>query len=186
MLRVTEHGLGELREAEELMNAAKGLVEAGDWSGALGCVGDIVRWWDRHRGNEEKEPPDPTDAEAERETRPLPLAALPSLTALPLAISDLTIQIALQLESALQSYLLSTLASAELDVPYDKERFRDHVIPIVEGLVRCGAGDAVEGVWREVVTLAVREGSRKVRFSVLIGELSRISADCAAPTCSAS
>ena len=81
---------------------------------------------------------------------------------IPPSMSDLTTQIALQLESALQSYLLSTLSSAELDVPYDKERFRDHVVPIVEGLVRCGAGDAVEGVWREVVTLAVREGSRKV------------------------
>lgn len=161
VLRVTEQGMEELREAEEVMAVARSQVEGGDWAGALGCVGDVVRWWERHRPKEETEPPDQND-EGEGTQHPLPLATLPSLSAMPLAISDLTTQIALQLESALQSYLLSTLSSAELDVPYDKERFRDHVVPIVEGLVRCGAGDAVEGVWREVVTLAVREGSRKV------------------------
>lgn len=162
VLRVTEAGMAEMQQIEELLTVAKGLVEGGDWAGGLSCANDVVRWWERHRLRQEDEPPDPPDdGELEPEHPQLPLSTLPAFAALPLAISDLVTQIALQLEAALHSYLLSTLSSAELDDAYDEERLRHHVSPIVEGLVRCGAGDAVEGVWREVVTLAVREGSRK-------------------------
>ena len=193
VMRVTEQGLDEIKQLEGVLDVTRTFVEADDWAGGLTCLGEIGEWWVRHLPEGEQVGVDATTGEGSgfagapdpdgpiRHTQHvhLPLSTLPALSALPQLFSDLRTQIALQLESSLHSYLLTTLSSAELlphpgegtdkasaaeaEMPaYDAERFQAHVAPMVRGLARCGVMDGVEGVWRDVVTLAVREGSRKV------------------------
>lgn len=165
VLRVTEGGIRSVGELEELVRVTKGLVEAGDWAGGLGCLGDVVRWWERHALLEDQKPA--TNGDIDMPSSPtspsLPLSTLPALSQLPSALSDLTASIASQMETALTSLLLSVLAQADSEKPLDKTGFRGSMEPMLVGLARCGKVEGVEDVWREVMTTSIREGSRKVR-----------------------
>ncbi|KAL7424691.1 hypothetical protein Q5752_000375 [Cryptotrichosporon argae] len=143
-LRVTEAGVKRVAEVDELLRVAKGLADGGVWEGALGCVEDIVRWWEAH---------DPPLAD-------LPLSTLPALTDLPATVSDLTRAIAVQLEAVLKSLLGGVFARPETDEP-DTDAFSGAIKPVLAGLVRCGRREVVDTVWKEVVAEAVRQGSRK-------------------------
>jgi vacuolar protein sorting-associated protein 54 len=214
VLRATEQGLEELEELEGVMDVTRTFVEADDWLGGLGCLGEIGAWWVRHlpRAEAAEEarldgaalaPDELSHLETQQAAAPTPvrlplrLSTLPALSPLPQLFSDLRTQIALQIEASLHSYLLTTLSSADVGlhpddnetskalganggdatrddqtardygsgyhVDYDAARFKEHVTPMIEGLARCGVLDGIEGLWSDVVTLAVREGSRKVR-----------------------
>lgn len=170
VLRVTEKGVETVGELEELVKVAKRLVEDGDWSRGLGCLEDIVRWWERYGGLSEQPAVEPivNGDQGSSETREatieiaLPLSTLPALAHLPAAISTLTTAVSSQLQTALSSRLLSLLSSADTNDSFRDDEFRSSIQPILSGLVRCGNVDVVETVWREVMTTTVREGSRKV------------------------
>ena len=139
----------------------KGLVDAGDWAGGLGCLGDMVRWWEKYGVPEDQTTMINGDAEPPPSLT-LPLSTLPALSQLPSAFSDLTTNIAAQLEAALSSQLLSALARADVGADFNRSEFWTSVEPMLAGLVRCGKTDGVEEVWREVMSTSIREGSRKV------------------------
>jgi vacuolar protein sorting-associated protein 54 len=156
VLRMTEDGVRTMGELEEMLRIARSVVDHGDWAAGLGCLEDVVRWWQRHgdlnAGHVNGDEPSST----------LPLSTLPALSALPEAFDELTHAIAEQLEASLSTLLLSMLSSAEPDVAIDNDVMQSSVEPILVGLVRCGHVDGLGGLWKEVVTVAVREGSRKV------------------------
>jgi vacuolar protein sorting-associated protein 54 len=154
-LRVTERGLKRLAELDDFLRIAKGMADGGDWAGALACVEDVVRWWERN-GPED----DPDSAH-------LPLTTLPALGNLPTSITVLTSTIASQLEGALSYVLLSTLVGADNGGELNKEQFRVTVRPMLIGLVRCGKLGSLGGVWRAAVTTSVREGLRQVSHNGL-------------------
>jgi vacuolar protein sorting-associated protein 54 len=160
VLRLTEDGVRTMGELEEMLRVARGVVDHGDWAAGLGCLEDVVRWWERH-GLPEGKGRFSTDIE-DAGSSPLPLATLPALSTLPEAFDDLTHSIAGQLEAALSSMLLSVLSSAEGGTLFDEADFRGEVEPMLIGLARCRRSGGLEGVWKDVVSLAVREGSRKV------------------------
>lgn len=151
-LRMTERNVKVIAEVEEMIRVASGLVEAGDWAGGLGYLGDIMRWWNRYR-----------TADAQDSSSHLPLATLPTFGALPGSIASLLATISTQLEGALNALLLSVLSEAENSAELDMDRVRSSLEPMLSGLIRCGKIDKVEDVWREVLTTSIREGSRKVR-----------------------
>lgn len=150
-LRVTEGGVKRVAELDEMIRLAKNLADAGDWAGALGCVEDVMRWWERNG----------TQA-MEGDERHLPLTTLPALSYLPTSIAVLTTNIAGQLEGALQAVLQSILSEAE-HTEFESETLRVSVGPMLGGLIRCGKTDALAGVWREAVTTSIRDGLRRVR-----------------------
>jgi vacuolar protein sorting-associated protein 54 len=150
LLRGVETGIREIGEAQEALHVAQRLVEGGDWSGALGCLEDVVKWWTRHSSTS-------TD-----NTFSLPLADIPALSSLPSDFSSLTTMVASQLETALASLLSSILSRVEGTEIFDEERFRTSVGPMLEGFLRCGSSDRLQAIWREAVTTSIREGSRKV------------------------
>ena len=168
ILRVTETGVRTVGELEELVRVTRGLVEVGDWAGGLGCLGDVVRWWERHalRAEEPLELNGDTDTRNRNQkspsTRILPLSTLPALSHLPSVFQNLTIDIVKQLEAAVSSFLLSVLSRADSDQAFDAAGFRDAAGPMLRGLMRCGKRDRIEEVWREAVITSIREGSRKV------------------------
>ncbi|CAK9781060.1 Vps54-domain-containing protein [Cutaneotrichosporon oleaginosum] len=150
-LRVTESGVKRVAELDEMIRLAKNLADAGDWAGALGCVEDVMRWWERNG----------TQAlEGEGEDRHLPLTTLPALSYLPTSIAVLTANIAGQLETALQAVLQSILSEAE-HTEFDSDELRTTVGPMLGGLIRCGKTDTLAGVWREAVTTSIRDGLRR-------------------------
>lgn len=151
-LRVTEGGVKRLAELDEMIRLAKNLADAGDWAGSLGCVEDVMRWWERNGAQA---------AEGEG----LPLSTLPALSYLPTSIAVLTTNIAGQLQSALQAVLQSILSEAET-TEFDSETLRLSVGPMLGGLIRCGKTDALAGVWREAVTTSIRDGLRKVSLAL--------------------
>ncbi|CAD6590324.1 MAG: hypothetical protein TREMPRED_005695 [Tremellales sp. Tagirdzhanova-0007] len=167
ILRVTETGVRTVGELEELVRVTRGLVEVGDWAGGLGCLGDVVRWWERHalRAEEPLELNGDTDTRNRNQkspsTRILPLSTLPALSHLPSVFQNLTIDIVKQLEAAVSSFLLSVLSRADSDQAFDAAGFRDAAGPMLRGLMRCGKRDRIEEVWREAVITSIREGSRK-------------------------
>jgi vacuolar protein sorting-associated protein 54 len=158
VLRITEDGVRTMGELEEMLRIARNVVDHGDWAAGLGCLEDVVRWWERHgdfhAGHVNGDEP----------TSSLPLSTLPALAALPEAFDELTHAIAEQLEASLTTLLLSILSSAEPAVVIDNDDVQSSVEPILVGLVRCGHVDGLGGLWKEVVTVAVREGSRKVSW----------------------
>lgn len=160
VLRDTEQGVRSMSELEELVKVTKGLVEAGDWSGALGCVQDVVRWWGRHTLEASQ-----TDDQPGPSRRPLPLTSLPSLSSLPSDLASVVTAIATQLEAALHDRLLGIMSGADTEGAFDEEGFRRETQPIIVGLARCGKMDGVEDVWRDVTTMSIRDGSRKVSKS---------------------
>ncbi|KAK8861632.1 hypothetical protein IAR55_002455 [Kwoniella newhampshirensis] len=168
VLKMTEKGARSVGELDEILRMAKRLVEEGDWSGGLGYLEDVVKWWERYalRPTSDGEDSRPTGngesskSGAGSSIPSLPLSTLPALSILPTTLRDLTTSIASQLETALSAFLLSALSqpgSAE----FDKDRFRDALEPMLNGLVRCGKTVGVEAAWREVVTISIRDGSRK-------------------------
>jgi vacuolar protein sorting-associated protein 54 len=157
ILRVAEQGTRKIGEAEEGLRIAKGLVEAGDWAGGLGCLADIVHWWERHALHDSGE-----ELEEPERSISLPLSTIPALSHLPAELVSLTASIAAQLEAALSSLLLSMLGRADTGATLDEIGFRSSVEPMLVGLVQCGKTNGIEDVWREVTTTSIREGSRKV------------------------
>jgi vacuolar protein sorting-associated protein 54 len=160
VLRATARGVGHVGEVEEGLRIAKGLVDAGDWAGGLSCLGDLVRWWERHglrttaqATTPEADSPEPSD---------LPLSTLPALADMPVALSTLTAGIAKQLEAALSSLLLSILSRDDHENSLDEEYLKSSIQPMLAGLAWCGKMDGIEDVWRDVTTTSIREGSRKV------------------------
>ncbi|WRT65756.1 uncharacterized protein IL334_002704 [Kwoniella shivajii] len=149
VLKITEKGIRTIGELDELLAVTKRLVNEGDWSGGLSYIEDIVRWWEKYNT---------TTSEEHSKDRALPLSTLPALSNLPTILSDLTSLISIQMESALSSYLLSTLSVETPEL--DKASFASTAEPMLMGLVRCGKSEAVETVWRDVVTISIREGSR--------------------------
>jgi vacuolar protein sorting-associated protein 54 len=152
LLRGVESGIREIGDAQEALHVAQGLVEGGDWAGALGCLEDVVKWWNRHSSTASDTSP------------PLPLVDMPALSALPTTFSSLTSSVAEQLETSLASLLSSILNRVETSGTFDEERFTSSVGPMLVGLLRCGSSDRLQVIWREAVTTSVREGSRKVHF----------------------
>lgn len=148
LLRATGTGVREIGEVQQAMHVAEGLVDGGDWAGALGCLDDVVNWWGKHSASSNPES--------------LPLAGLSVLSSLPDQFSTMTASIATQLESALSSLLSSILSRVEDSDTFDEERFRSSVEPMLTGLTRCGSSDKLQAIWREAVTISIREGSRRV------------------------
>ncbi|WVR03759.1 hypothetical protein IAU60_000754 [Kwoniella sp. DSM 27419] len=151
VLKVTETGVKSVAELDELLVVAKRLVEEGDWNGGLGYLEGVVKWWKRFALPKSDTATSEHDAE-------LPLATLPALSTLPAILDNLKAKIATQLESSLSFMLTSTLSS---DERYDQDASSLALRPLLAGLVRCGQVGEVENIWREAVTVAVREGSRK-------------------------
>lgn len=140
-LRVTEGGIKRVAELHDCLRIAKGMADGGDWAGALSCVEDVVKWWERN-GDDES----------------LPLTTLPAFANLPTSIAALTSNVASQVETSLSAALLSLLSTTS---DFDKDTFRNAVGPMLIGLVRCGCVDALAGVWRNEVTNAIRQGLRQ-------------------------
>lgn len=150
-LRITQGGIRRIAELDDVLRLARGMADGADWAGALGCVEDVVQWWN---ANGEK---------ASDGTSPhLPLTTLPALNNLPSSISALTANIAAQLETALGAVLLTKLGEGDSSEALDKEQFQGLVGPMVVALVRCGRLESLSGVWRASVVTAVREGLRQV------------------------
>jgi vacuolar protein sorting-associated protein 54 len=150
LLRGVDTGVREIGEAQQAMVVAQGLVDGGDWAGAIGCLDDVVNWWGKHA-------PSQTGARDH-----LPLASLTVLSSLPEQFSNMKISIAAQLESALSALLSSILSRVEDSDTFDEEIFRSSVEPMLSGLTRCGSSDKLQDIWREAVTVSIREGSRRV------------------------
>ncbi|TYJ51446.1 hypothetical protein B9479_007981 [Cryptococcus floricola] len=144
-LKDVRGGVEALGEVEEMYGMADRLVGEGDWEGGLGCIEDVVRWWTRY---------DPLSSPS------LPLSTLPALAPLPTTLTTLLTKTSHHLSSSLASYL-SSLLSRPLDQPPREDELRGALAPMLEGLLKCGKAGGVEGIWREVVTAAVREESRK-------------------------
>ena len=166
VLRVTEKGIKTVSELDELMKVAQGLVDAGDWAAGLGCLNDVMKWWEKYGLHEESPQSNGDAASIQRiETSTsgeLPLATLPALSSLPHTIFELTNSISMQLQAPLKSLLLSILDRTGSQPSFSKEDFRQSVEAILVGIVRCGQVGTVEEVWRDVMTTSMREGSRKV------------------------
>lgn len=153
VLRLTERSVKTVAEVEELMKVAQGLVDAGDWAGGLGCLSDVMSWWEHHGG---------VSTQNGNDTAGFALATLPAVSALPDTITRLTSSIAAQLETAFSTLLSSILSKGDTGMTFDKEDFRTSAAPMLAGLARCGKAGGIEDTWREVMTTAIREGSRKV------------------------
>ncbi|WVQ64963.1 uncharacterized protein L199_003133 [Kwoniella botswanensis] len=154
-LKIIDKNLGYINELNEEVGVLRRLVDEEDWSGSLSYLEDIVKWWNRFNLPSSKS----RDQEEQKEKEILPLSTLPALSTLPTTINDLTNRIATQLENALSAYLLSIL-SKENEEGLVKSVFGTTVEPILTGLVRCGKVDLVDNVWRDAVTVSIREGSR--------------------------
>ncbi|WVQ78816.1 hypothetical protein IAT38_000907 [Cryptococcus sp. DSM 104549] len=154
VLKRTDKGVEAVGEVEEMKRVATRLVDEGDWEGGLGCVEDVVRWWGRYTVDES------TTQGKEAE---LPLTTLPALDDLPSTLTTLVSSISNGLETALTSFLLSVFDRPGSDegAPLDKEGLKATLEPMLAGIARCGKMEVIESVWREVVTVSIREGSRK-------------------------
>lgn len=161
LLRGVESGIREIGEAREALHVAQSLVDGGDWAGALGCLEDVVKWWNRHSSISS----DPSSS--------LALADMPALASLPSMFSSLTTSVAEQLELSLASLLSSVLTRVETSETFDDGRFRSSVEPMLVGLLRCGSPDRLQTIWREAVTTSIREGSRKVNPAASFPVLAR-------------
>jgi vacuolar protein sorting-associated protein 54 len=150
LLRGVGNGVREIGEAQQAMHVAQGLVDGGDWAGAIGCLDDVVNWWSKHLSS------------SSNTSSSLPLASLSVLSSIPEQVSSMTTDIATQLETALSSLLSSILSRVEDSDTFDEERFRSSVEPMLTGLTRCGSLDKLQSIWREAVTVSIREGSRRV------------------------
>ena len=153
VLRLTEKNVKTVAEVDEMMKFAHSLVEAGDWAGGLGCLSDVILWWEHHSGVLREEGFD---------SGGFVLASLPAISALPDSIARLTSSIAAQLETAFSLLLSSILVKSDNEGAFDKHDFRNSASPMLAGLIRCGKAGGIEDSWREVMTTAIREGSRKV------------------------
>ena len=153
VLRTTEGGVISVTEIDDLVNFARGLIEAGDWSAGLGCLEDAVRWWKKH-GTE-------AQADGADHEPSLPLSTMSALSWLPDSVSQLSSTIATQLESAITSLLTAVMTRADSTSTLDKDDLRSSLLPMLGGLAQCGKLDAVEETWREVLMSSIREGSRK-------------------------
>lgn len=151
LLRDVGAGVNAIGEAQQAMLVANGLVDGGDWAGALGCLDDVVNWWAKHSASP-----------ATQANGPLPLADLSVLSSLPDQFTTMTTSIATQLETALASLLSSILSRVEDSDTFDEERFKGSVEPMLTGLSRCGSSDKLQSIWREAVTTSIREGSMRV------------------------
>jgi len=167
LLRDVGTGVREIGEVQQAMHVAQGLVDGGDWAGALGCLDDVVTWWAKHSASSNGEP--------------LPLSGLSVLSALPEQFTTMTTSVASQLETALSSLLSSILSRVEDSDAFDEERFKSSVKPMLTGLTRCGCADRLQSIWREAVTVSIREGSRRV--STVLQVVSFKSLTSIAPTC---
>ncbi|WVF65822.1 hypothetical protein IAT40_000559 [Kwoniella sp. CBS 6097] len=173
VLKVTERGIKTVGELDVMMGVATRLVSEGDWSCGLSYVEDVVKWWEKYalpksqggtgalKAGEDGQASTNATASTSISTSALPLSTLPALSTIPAKLQQLTSTIATQLESSLSSFLLSTLCSDDGGDGYRSESFTGSVEPMLVGLVRCGGTDKVESVWRDAVTVSVREGSRK-------------------------
>jgi vacuolar protein sorting-associated protein 54 len=153
-LRQVEQVLRDVGILEDTLETAEGFVQEGDWTGAVVCLEDIGRWWERHSQGDQ------------------PLTSLPALEHYPSTVRHLCKALAGQLESALGSMLAATLG-ADVEA-YDSQSFKRNVTQLVAGLARCEASHAVETVWREAALTAVRQSSRQVRVLVFIHLVSRL------------
>lgn len=160
-LRLAEQGIRDVGELEDKLEMARQLVEGGDWPGGLSCAGDIVRWWERHRPSTVVEDDSGRDRPDNTDSAPLALSTIPALAGLPTSFQESTAQIATQLRTVLHSSLLTELTRADEGVSMEEGTFGQSIRALLEGMARCGAGDQLEATWREVVTISVREGSRK-------------------------
>lgn len=163
VLRGVETGVTEIGEIQESLRVARSLIDGGDWAGGLGCLEDVVKWWDHHSAS--------TSAISAltptiQEEAPIPLSSLSCLSTIPGEFSSLTALAAEQLESALSSLLTSILSRVGTSESFDQDRFKSSVQPMLSGLVRCGKSSSFEAIWREAVTTSIREGSRKVSFCI--------------------
>nr|XP_019050447.1 hypothetical protein I302_00879 [Kwoniella bestiolae CBS 10118]OCF29377.1 hypothetical protein I302_00879 [Kwoniella bestiolae CBS 10118] len=152
-LKIIDKNLGYISELNEEVGVIKRLEEEEDWQGSLSYLEDIVKWWNKFGMT-------PTEGKDSAGSSTLPLSTLPAFSTLPSTIDDLTIKIATQLENALSAHLLSTLSRETEEM--DKSMFGATVEPMLAGLVRCGKVEAVDNVWRDAVTISIREGSRNV------------------------
>ena len=159
VLRGVERGVTEIGEIQESLRVAKSLIHGGDWAGGLGCLEDVVKWWDRHSTST---PTTTGQSSTKREEGPVPLSSLSCLSTISAEFSALTTAAAEQLESALFSLLTSILSRVSTSESFDEDRFKSSVQPMLSGLIRCGKSDSFEAIWREAVTTSIREGSRKV------------------------
>jgi vacuolar protein sorting-associated protein 54 len=162
---------------------AKELGEAGDWVGALEGMEAVGRWWRRYS--------DVDSPSGEKTTPPvLPLATLSSLASIPNDLSILSRQIAIQLEAALSSLVISIIGTSpgsragsvapsrssspsrqphppndvgRAEAQYNEARieFRHQSQPILIGLARCDSRDSALKVWRTCVSRVVKEGMRQ-------------------------
>ncbi|WWC68573.1 uncharacterized protein I206_102503 [Kwoniella pini CBS 10737] len=149
-LKITQKNLDHLKELDELLIVLKRLVGEGDWSNSLSYLEDIIKWYNRYSIT--------VKTESEGSSSNLPLSTLPALASLPATLENHLNTIAIQLESALSSFLSTTLANETSE--FDHSSFASTIEPILVGLVRCGKLELVEDVWRDNVIVCIREGSR--------------------------
>jgi vacuolar protein sorting-associated protein 54 len=117
---------------------------------------DVVNWWSKHSASSSNSVPS------------LPLASLSVLSSLPEQFTVMTSTIATQLETALSSLLSSILSHVEDSEAFEEDRFRSSVEPMLTGLTRCGSSDKLQSIWREAVTVSIREGSRRVSPIIML------------------
>jgi vacuolar protein sorting-associated protein 54 len=172
----TQAGVRAVAGIVEMTGVARGLVNAGQFTEALGVVERMQTMWDHgapagpaitpgsalseHSTEQDASPPAPT----------IPLSSLKAFAALPTHLRDLTTEIASALSgefvSALQQDLSARLevdlaapeAQAELGA-----RLRERLRPILDGLVRTRTVKDALSAWREGVLAEVRGAIRKVR-----------------------
>ncbi|WWC60373.1 uncharacterized protein I303_102944 [Kwoniella dejecticola CBS 10117] len=154
-LKITQRNLEHLKELDELSVVLKRLVGEGDWSNALSYLEEIVKWYNKY--NTSLIPTVPDGGEPSPSSN-LPLSTLPALSPLPTTLDSYLDAISIQLEAALSSFLGTTLSNESAG--FDPAAFASTAEPILVGLVRCGKVELVDNVWRDSVTVCIREGSR--------------------------
>nr|XP_018264784.1 uncharacterized protein I303_02963 [Kwoniella dejecticola CBS 10117]OBR86942.1 hypothetical protein I303_02963 [Kwoniella dejecticola CBS 10117] len=160
-LKITQRNLEHLKELDELSVVLKRLVGEGDWSNALSYLEEIVKWYNKY--NTSLIPTVPDGGEPSPSSN-LPLSTLPALSPLPTTLDSYLDAISIQLEAALSSFLGTTLSNESAG--FDPAAFASTAEPILVGLVRCGKVELVDNVWRDSVTVCIREGSRNVTQSL--------------------
>nr|ODN89258.1 hypothetical protein L204_06195 [Cryptococcus depauperatus CBS 7855] len=147
-LKLIARAVESIGEVEDIRHTAERLAGEGDWEGSLGCVESLAAWWPRY------------SAEPLAKEEMLALTTLPALSELPTEVAQLLNIVSTHLVKALTTYL-SSLLFRPIEHSASKEELMATLAPMLEGLIKCGTLELVEGIWGDVVVGAIREESRK-------------------------
>lgn len=178
-LEKVKSGVTGVKGMVELTGTARGKVEAGNYGEALGLVEELEGMWagpakDLHRSTsnasggglsptlEEEEPS--AAKHKPKPSLPVPLASLKAFSALPNHLRSLTMEIASSLSSDLVSVLREDLrdriANGSVGGAKGKMRanegFKEHLSPLLQGLLRTKGLKEATLSWREIVLNEIR------------------------------